>query len=182
MDTRFKPTLRGRTVHLRPLAAGDADAMYAAVRSEEGNRLTGTQRTFTREQMARWCERVAEAEARVDCAIVSADDGRFLGEVVLNDIDDTNRSANFRIALAGTEHYGKGYGTEAARLMLAYGFERLRLHRVELEVFAFNTRAVHVYEKLGFRREGVRREVLFMDGCYHDAIVMGLLRREYGSA
>jgi RimJ/RimL family protein N-acetyltransferase len=46
-------------------------------------------------------------------------------------------------------------------------------------VFAFNPRAIHVYKKLGFKREGVRREVLFWDGEYHDVIVMGLLRREF---
>lgn len=181
MDTRSKPTLQGRTVVLRPLGGEDADAVFAAVQDEESKRLTGTQRSFTREQIGAWCDSVAEAEGRVDCAIVATDDGRFLGEAVLNDISETNRSANFRIALASPEHYGKGYGTEAARLMLAYGFESLELHRIELEVFAFNARAMHVYEKLGFRREGVRREVLFMDGRYHDAVVMGLLRREFGS-
>lgn len=153
--------------------------MFAAVQNEESNRLTGTRRSFTRDQIARWCETVTDAEGRIDCAIVAVDDGRFLGEVVLNDISVANRSANFRIALAGPEHYGRGYGTEAARLMLAYGFESLGLHRIELEVFAFNARAVHVYEKLGFRHEGVRREALSMDGRYHDAILMALLRQEY---
>jgi RimJ/RimL family protein N-acetyltransferase len=49
-------------------------------------------------------------------------------------------------------------------------------------VFAFNFRAIHVYEKLGFVREGLRREVLFMDGVYHDAVVMGLLQYEYASS
>jgi RimJ/RimL family protein N-acetyltransferase len=63
--------------------------------------------------------------------------------------------------------------------MLEYGFNVLELHRIDLEVFAFNPRAIHVYEKLGFKREGVRREVLLLEGTYHDSIVMGLLRYEY---
>jgi RimJ/RimL family protein N-acetyltransferase len=80
---------------------------------------------------------------------------------------------------AGKKYYGKGAGTEAARLMLEYGFNVLELHRIDLEVFTFNPRAIHVYEKLGFKREGVRREVLLLEGTYHDSIVMGLLRYEY---
>lgn len=182
MDTRTKPTLPGRVVTLRPITSRDTDAMWAMVQDEAGNRLTGTQRSFTREEIARWCEACADAEGRVDLAIVATSDGRFLGEVVLNEIDETNRSANFRISLSGPRNYGRGYGSEATRLMLEYGFERLNLHRIGLEVFAFNDRALHVYEKLGFRREGVLREVLFQDGRYHDAIVMSQLRHEYGAA
>lgn len=179
MNTLVKPTIRGDRVILRPLAAGDADAMYASLQDAEGNRLTGTQRSFTQAEIRRWCEGVGLAEGRIDCAITSPEDGRYLGEAVLNDIDEVNRSANFRIALAGPELYGRCFGSEAARLLLAYGFQELELNRIELEVFAFNPRALRVYEKLGFKREGVRREVLFMDGNFHDSIVMGVLASEF---
>jgi RimJ/RimL family protein N-acetyltransferase len=179
MDTKTKPTLQGKTILLRPIVKEDTPFMLESTQDEEGNRLTGTQQTFTKEQIEAWCESLATKEGRVDCAIVSKETGEYLGEVVLNQIDELNRSANFRIALRGDKYYGKGIGTEAARLMLEYGFNVLELHRIDLEVFAFNPRAIRVYEKLGFVREGVRREVLFMDGQYHDAIVMGLLRHEF---
>lgn len=179
IDTQTKPTLAGQRVTLRPLGPGDADALFAAVQDEESRRLTGTQQAFTREQIEAWCRRVATAQGRIDLAITERGTGEFLGEVVLSEIDETNRNAHFRIALKGPSAFGRGYGTEAARLLLGYGFEALGLHRIELEVFAFNPRALHVYEKLGFKREGVRREVLRVGGRYHDAVLMSLLRREW---
>lgn len=179
VDATVKPTLRGERVILRPVTVADTDAMFAATRDPETNRLTGTQRSFTREEIEAWCERIARAEDRLDLAITSVATGEFLGEAVLNDLDGENRSAAFRIALSSARHFGKGYGTEAAGLILAYGFDMLNLHRVSLEVFDFNPRASHVYEKLGFRREGRLREVLWRDDGFHDAIVMGLLRREF---
>lgn len=86
----------------------------------------------------------------MDYAITLADDPRYRGEVVLNNIDWTNRSSNFRIAISGAANRGKGYGTEAAQLVLEHAFDTLKLHRVELEVFDFNPHAQHVYKKLGF--------------------------------
>lgn len=181
MDTRHKPTLVGERVLLRPFGPADAAAMHASTLDEESMRLTGTRRTFTPEEIRAWCEKIATAEGRVDLAVVAKDGGEFLGEVVLNEIDEENLDANFRIALAAERYFGRGYGTEAARLMVRYGFEALGLHRIELEVFAFNPRAVRVYEKLGFRHEGRKRRAHFQDGAWHDVLLMGLLRDEFAA-
>ena len=97
----------------------------------------------------------------------------------MNDIDVRNRSANFRIMLLDEIHFGKGYGTEATKLILKHGFGQLNLHRIDLEVYDFNPRAARVYEKAGFVREGVKRDVLFWDGAYHGAIVMSILKPEF---
>lgn len=174
-----KPPLRGELVLLRPIGPEDASDLYLSTLDPVSRRLTGTQVDFSPEQIEAWCAGLADKEDRVDLAIISKGNGEFLGEVVLNEIDWTNRSANFRISLSDPRHFGKGYGSEAARMMLSYGFRELRLHRIELEVFEFNPRAIHVYEKLGFRREGIRREVLLDEGVYRNAIVMGLLEGEF---
>ena len=93
-----------------------------------------------------------------------------------------NRSASFRIALAGAAYFGKGYGSEATQLIVDFGFRELKLHRIELEVYDFNPRAQHVYEKAGFVKEGVRRDVLLWDGVYQSAIVMSILEDEWREA
>ncbi len=173
-----KPTLRGERVTLRPLRPDDIDAYLALVQDEEGLRLTGTQARFTREQTEGWLRTVAGREDRVDLAIVPQGAEELVGEVVLNEIDADNRSANIRIGIS-QPHTGRGYGSEAMRLMLGHAFGQLGLHRVSLEVYSFNPRALHVYEKLGFRREGVLRDVLLLDGIHHDAIVMSVLEDEY---
>lgn len=175
-----KPILHGETILLRPLIPEDAETLFASFADEEGKRLTGTHQTFTLEQVQAHYARVADADDRADYAIVPKDEpDLLLGEVVLNDIDWDNRSAGFRIALVGSHLFGRGYGTQATKLMVQYGFENLNLHRIELEVYDFNPRAIRVYEKAGFVREGVRRDALLWDGTFHDAIVMSILRPEY---
>ncbi|MCZ7546462.1 MAG: GNAT family N-acetyltransferase [Anaerolineae bacterium] len=74
---------------------------------------------------------------------------------------------------------GQGYGRAAIALALAFAFDELNLHRVQLTVFSYNTRAIALYEGLGFRREGVYREFLHRDGARHDMLLYGLLAREW---
>lgn len=178
-----KPILCADAILLRPICVEDAQLMFDSQVDAEINRLTGTYEHFTLEQARAYCERVAEADDRVDYAIVSkSDEDLVFGEVVLNDISWHNRCANFRIALYYERYLGKGYGTQATQLILQYGFESLDLHRIELEVYAFNPRAAHVYEKVGFLREGVRRDALLWEGVYCDAILMAMLKADYEKA
>lgn len=174
-----KPILTGEHITLRPITVDDAEPMFAALSDEESMRLTGTQQTFTFEQVQQFCQRISEADDRVDYAITVKGDPTYVGEVVLNEIDWDNRSASFRIALGNQKLFGKGYGTEATQLILDFGFQTLKLHRIELEVYDFNPRAQHVYEKVGFVREGVRRDVLLWNGRYQSAIIMSILEEEY---
>ena len=176
-----KPILVGDKIVLRPITVDDASGMFAALSDEEGMRLTGTQSSFTFEQVEAFCKRVSEADDRADYAITLKDDpeSKYIGEAVLNEIDDENRSADFRIALQGKAYFGKGYGSEATRLIIDYGFKVLNLHRIELEVYDFNPRAQHVYEKAGFVKEGVKRDALFWEGQYQNAIVMSILEDEW---
>ena len=116
-----QPILIGERVRLRPITVHDAADMFAALSDEESMRLTGTQATFTFEQVERFCERVSKDTDRADYAItlLSDETAKYIGEVVLNDLDWENRSASFRIALNSAENFGKGYGTEATRLILS---------------------------------------------------------------
>ena len=100
---------------------------------------------------------------------------------MLNEWEPDNRPVNFRI-LIGPRGRDRGLGTEATRLLLAHAFDRLGLHRVELEVFAFNPRARRAYEKAGFTVEGVRRDALRFDGEWVDAVVMSVLEHEWRTA
>lgn len=168
-----KPTLTGELVELRPVAV--ADAVHLAAVDPETIRLTGTHRTHGLAELERWYATRAEHDDRLDLSIVERRTGSWAGEAVLNDLDPDNLSCGFRILLAGPAFYGRGLGTEAARLILEYAFERVGLHRVELEVYAFNPRARHVYEKLGFRPEGTKRDALRWDGQWVDAYLMARL-------
>ena len=167
-----KPTLTGALVELRPARRADAAELLAV--DPETLRLTGSHRVFTREELERWYETRAEQTDRIDWAIVERASGRWAGEVVLNDLDLDNLSCGFRILLQGPAFYGRGLGSEATQLAVDHAMS-VGLHRIELEVFAFNPRARRVYEKVGFRHEGTRRDALQWDGEWIDAHVMGLL-------
>jgi len=110
---------------------------------------------------------------------IETGEGVFIGNVGLHGIDWKNRSAVLGIVIAEKEYWGQGYGSDAVNTLLGFAFNEMNLHRIHLSVFDFNERAIHCYEKCGFRREGRAREALFREGRYHDAIHMAILRREF---
>nr|WP_246313092.1 GNAT family N-acetyltransferase [Leifsonia shinshuensis] len=169
------PTLTTERLTLVPLGPGHFEGTWASLHEPEVMRLTGTHATFTEDQIREWLAGLAALDGRADWAILRTADGVHLGEAVLNDLDADNRSVGFRIMLGSPQWFGSGYGTEATRAVLEHAFGTAGLHRVELEVFAFNPRAQRAYEKAGFVVEGRRREALHWDGEWVDAIVMGCL-------
>ncbi len=164
---------------LRKYRAEDAEVLLKGTQDPMVRRLTGTQATFTLAQIERYIANFAEAEDRVGFVIAQPETLAALGEVVILEIDRENNSAHIRIALFDVENLNKGYGSEAMRLMVDYGFKALNLHRIGLDVFSYNERAVHVYEKIGFKREGLQRDSLFYDGEFHDTILMAILEDEW---
>jgi len=171
---RVKPTLTGPSVRLVPLGARHAQAMFASTADDELRRLTGTHRQLTLEEIQDWCAGRAEQPDRLDLAIESPS-GELLGEVALTSVDVHNASASVRIALFGKENLGRGIGRAALALLLDYAFGTVRLHRVWLEVFAFNERAIRAYRACGFEVEGRLRDALWWDGQWHDALLMAVL-------
>jgi len=173
-----KPTLQGEMIVLRPIRADDADAMWDMLDDPEGNRLTGTTRGFTRDEVDAWCESREAAHGRYDFAVTANGDDEYRGEIVLNDLDEDVRSAGLRLSMRPA-YRGRGYGTEAIELVLGFAFDGLGLHRVELDVLSINTRAMSLYENIGFRVEGRRRDA-YRDGAgWCDALVMSMLEDEY---
>lgn len=179
MKNKLETRIEGDRIVLRPVREDEFDAYFGLLQDAESNRLTGTQQAFTKDSIAAWIHKIGYAhEDRLDMMIAEKETDGLIGEVVLNEINLNNRSCNIRISISG-QHSNKGYGTEAMKLMLRHGFESLRLHRIELGVYAFNPRAIHVYEKLGFKREGILRDSISWDGRFHDMILMSILEEEY---
>ena len=94
-----KPTLTGELVVLRPMAAGDAAAVYDVVTDPVGRRLTGTHRTFSRDEIAAWTASRGDLDDRLDLVIVDRATDVVVGEVVINDWDEDNLSCGFRIGI-----------------------------------------------------------------------------------
>jgi len=112
--------------------------------------------------------------------IVKKNDKKLIGYTFLTGISKRHKIAKeFGIVIGDKEEWGKGYGTEATKLMLEYGFTVLKLHRIQLLVLDFNKRALIMYRKLGFVREGIQREARIVNDKWHDIIMMSMLEKEF---
>lgn len=188
-DFATKPVLTGRLVTLRPfLPAEDLPVMARILSDPEVRRLTGGVTTTAEarqpepldDRLRSWYASRNAQRDRLDLAVEDAETGRLVGEVVLNDHDAATRSCNLR-CLLGPEGRDRGLGTEALRLLLAHGFGPLGLQRVTLEVFEFNPRARHVYERLGFVATGLRQEALVFDDVPVAAVDMELTAQRWAA-
>jgi RimJ/RimL family protein N-acetyltransferase len=114
-------------------------------------------------------------------AMVLADGDVLIGSISIHNIDHLNQNAFIGIFIGEEEHRSKGYGAEAIRLILEYGFKTLNLHTIMLTVHADNYVAIACYKKLGFTEQGRLRECVFKNGEYIDKLYMGILAREFES-
>lgn len=130
---------------------------------------------LTEARAARWIEELTVHPY----AWVVEYEGRFLGEVRLDGLDPHDARARLAVGLYDPARLGMGLGREIVRLVLAYAFGTLGLHRINLRVVAYNTRAIRCYLACGFVMEGREREAALVGGERHDDIMMGILSREF---
>ncbi|MHA1647370.1 MAG: GNAT family N-acetyltransferase [Promethearchaeota archaeon] len=103
---------------------------------------------------------------------------RIIGNCSIR-LDWKNRVGSLGIMIGEKSAWNKGYGTEAMKLLVEYGFRELNMNRIELEVFASNPRAKRCYEKVGFKEEGCKRQAQFINGKYIDEYFMSIIRLEW---
>jgi len=103
-----------------------------------------------------------------------------VGFLMIAGLDNPAKEIEFtRIILAAK---GKGYGHETLQMLISWAFDDLKFHRAWLDCKDHNARALHVYEKAGFQREGLIRETILTDGVYENLVILGILDREYFTA
>lgn len=181
LNTRNLLELQGNLVYLKKLDKEHVEEYWQGIDqcSIEATVFTGTRQVFGRSEIEGYLDDISSDRSRVDFAMFSKESNHMIGEVAINDIDLNNSSANIRIAINKKDDFGKGYGSEAMALAMNYGFGMLNLHRIELEVLSFNVRAIHTYEKLGFKQEGVKRDGCFFNHRYYNLISMSILEEEF---
>lgn len=122
---------------------------------------------------------MANRHNSVRCAIVRKEEDAILGLVSLVSVDYMNQSAEFHIMIGSKEERGKGIGRFAVTEMLNHAFNNMNLHRIELSVLDSNKIAQHLYEKVGFVREGTKRKARFKNGQFVDVHLYSILREDY---
>jgi RimJ/RimL family protein N-acetyltransferase len=161
----------------------DAEVMARWSRDSEYSRLLDADpaRLWSAGQIKTHMEKEWEKDSRNGFffLIRTLADDRLIGLVGLDGIRWTHGDAWVGIGLGEREYWGKGYGTDAMRVILRYAFTELNLHRVSLNVFEYNSRAICSYGKVGFAIEGRVRQFLQRDGQRWDLIFMGILWEEW---
>ena len=133
------------------------------------------------EDVEEWYTRVSQDGQAVGFMVYERIEGVPLGYTMLLNINHYHQIADFDIILGEKAMWGRGFGTEAIRLTLDYGFTALNLHSILLTVRSFNERGLHAYERAGFRTFGRRREARQLAGKRYDVIYMECLASEFQS-
>lgn len=136
---------------------------------------------LTDEAESDWLESVRRDPSNVLFTVYEHGTGMPVGNVSLSNVRHPYRSSEFGIVIGERESQGKGYGTEAVRLTLDFGFTMLSLHRIWLQCVAHNHAALRVYQRTGFTEYGRAREVWARGNKRYDVVLMDILSREFES-
>lgn len=170
--------LKSAHVALTPLTKTDSPLLWQWINDRELVLFNSSYQPVSEPEHEAWFEAIRNRSDVFIFGIRLWETDRLIGSCQLHSINSVSRSAELQIRLGNTDEHGKGYGTEAVKLLLQFAFSDLNLHRVYLHVFATNTRAIKVYEKSGFVREGTLRQADYVDNQFVDVLVMGILREE----
>ncbi|MEA5077390.1 MAG: GNAT family protein [Anaerolineaceae bacterium] len=132
---------------------------------------------YSIKQVQEWIEGIGGDQGFY--AIRTLADDKYIGTISLGGFAWTDRNAWVGIGIGDRDYWGKGYGSDAMKVLLHYAFTELNLHRVNLSVFSFNERAIKSYEKSGFKYEGTQREAIYKEDQRWDIITMGILQSEW---
>lgn len=174
-DKTESTVLFGFKVILRPINAGDTNNIVRWRNNPKVRKNFLFRETFTEEMHTHWLNtKVASGEV-VQFIIEEKDTQRPVGSVYFRDINSKTKSAEYGIFIGEDDAVNQGYGTEAARLFVHYGFEQLKLHRIFLRLIEGNDRAYQSYLAAGFQKEGIARDAVILDGKPFNIIFMSRL-------
>jgi RimJ/RimL family protein N-acetyltransferase len=176
----LNPFLIGRDVYLRPIELEDAATYVRWLNNPEVSRfLEAGAFPLNRLREEDYIRNLYSDDHGTNLALVLKQEDRHIGGIGLSSIQWPARRAVIGIVIGEQDCWGKGYGTQAMRLMLGHAFNTLNLNRVALRVFESNARARACYLKVGFQEEGRLRQDRFAGGRYEDVLLMSVLRSEW---
>ncbi|WP_299147951.1 GNAT family protein [uncultured Tateyamaria sp.] len=178
MAQHDKPILKGPQVTLRPAVSSDVDARFALGNTPEIHAMFGADPSQVRDITPEAAQAWVQSQIDTPHAWIIEAGGALIGAMRLHSINHADRRAQLSIGILDPNALGKGFGTEAMRLLATHAFDTMGLHRLGCRVLAFNERATAAYIKVGFVQEGRERESACIGAAWHDDLIMGLLDRD----
>lgn len=169
----------GEKIYLRPVEEKDIELFYFGRNNPDVRETLFLFFPMTYEQVKNELNATLSSRDNLTFTIVEKDTHIPVGQTSFVRIDYISRMATFFLSIWDPEHWSKGYGTEATRLMIDYGFEILNFNRIQLHVAVENKKAIRAYQKCGFKIEGTLREAMYHHNRYCDFHLMAILRSEF---
>lgn len=176
---KYFKKLIGERIYLSPLNVEDAEKYvewFCDFKTADGIAKSGKMMTVEAEK--EWLENSIKNND-MNFAIVNLENEELIGTCGFNSIDHQDRTGIVGIFIGEEKYRSNGYGTEALRILLDYGFNYLNLNNIMLTVKSFNERAINCYKKVGFKEFGKRRESYYLNGKYYDDVYMDILSKEF---
>jgi RimJ/RimL family protein N-acetyltransferase len=177
------PIVRGERVYLRASERADIPSFVDWFNDADTTSFLSMRAPMSIAMEEGWFTRMVEQQGKdgYHFVICQLEDDRSIGAASLFAVDSVNGSAGIGISIGEKDLWGHGLGTDAMNALVDFGFGQLRLERMWLKVYDFNTRARRSYDKCGFTLEGTERRAIFKHGRYHDVHMMSLLRDEWAA-
>lgn len=164
--------LKNEKIKLRFICKEDTANIIRWRNQDEVRKNFLYQKLFTEEVHIKWLNEMVFQGKVEQFIIYDNEQEKPVGTVFLRDIDYINKKAEYGIFIGEKGARGKGIGSEAAKLIVKYGFENLNLHKIFLRVFATNQKAIHSYQKAGFEKEAYLKDEVLVNNKYEDIILM----------
>ena len=180
----FKPLFTGKLVRLAAPAPDDAEHFARWSNDDSYLRMCENDpaKPITAEAYAQWERPFLSAPGSYFFRLRTLDGDRMIGTVVIADVQSVHRTGMMGIVIGEREYRGKGYGSDAIRLILRFAFDELNLYRVWTHTISFNRDAMRAYERAGFRHEGTGRGMIEREGRRFDLVHYGMLREEWNDS
>lgn len=167
-------------VYLRAIELDDYKKSIEWRRDQEiWEMLVGRRYFVSQAYEKKWVENAGSSPTDIKLAICDQENGTYIGNAYLSDVDFFNRSANAGYLLGDREYWGKGFGTDVSLLMLHHAFYDLGLQRVQARVLVDNKASLRVLEKTGYKKEGLLRKAAFKKGELQDLVLMAVLKEDF---
>lgn len=172
--------IKGEKIYLRPFNEGDVEKWYQWFNDEEVTHYMDKRRfPNTPEKQLEFMKQINASTADIQLAIVHQKDDELIGTVGLHQIDFINRNADISIVIGEKKYWKKGFGKEAGALIIDHAFNMLNLHKLTAGMVEENMASYNLFVSLGFEKEGVYKEQVFLHGKYRNIVKLGLPKKEF---
>ena len=172
--------IKSKNLVMKEIEEKDLDLLMRWRNSPEVSDFLFTDKTYTNKSQKKWFNKNKDNKENIYFVAENLNGNKF-GEARINNIDFKNKKCEIGAYIGEKTFKGKGLGKEIFKALTSFCLKELNMNKTFLKAFLFNKIAIHIYESLGFKSEGILRQEVLKKGKFEDVIVMSILRSEWKS-